>query len=190
MSILELLKEKKDNIERLLGHLDWQDQIEQLAEACIKTFDSGGKILVCGNGGSAAQAQHFSAEMVVRFQKWRQALPMISLTTDTSILTAYSNDDDFERVFARQIDALAQPGDLLIVFSTSGNSPNIVAAVHTANQKMAKSYAFTGLKKSSLSDMDCDLIATPGQDTAQIQEGHLIAIHLICLLVENHYLCS
>jgi D-sedoheptulose 7-phosphate isomerase len=139
----------------------------------IQCFQRGNKILVCGNGGSAGEAQHFVAELVGHFEKERRALPAISLTTDTSIITAIGNDDGFDRIFSRQIEALGKAGDILFILSTSGKSKNCVNAETTANDMGIKIRMFP--------------IKSGGQSTAYVQEKHLRIIHEICTIVDNYY---
>lgn len=162
------------------------------AEILIKALDSGHKILSCGNGGSAGDAQHFSSELVNRFERNRRALPAIALTTESSTLTAIANDDSYERLFARQIEALAQPGDVLLAFSTSGNSSNVVAAAHTAHACGVTVLAVTGKNGGTLAQTmtpgDVELRAI-SNSTARIQEIHLLFIHCLCRMVED-YVCA
>ncbi len=158
--------------------------IEQSADLILKTFQAGKKVLLCGNGGSAADAQHIAAEFVGRYETERRALPAISLTTDTSALTALANDYDFERIFSRQVDALAAEGDCLIAISTSGNSRNVIAAVMSARNRGCKVIGMTGAggkKLASLSDV-CILI--PSGRTARIQEAHITVAHIWCEIID------
>ncbi len=144
----------------------------------------GGKVLICGNGGSAADAQHMAAELVGRFRLERPPLPAIALTTDTSILTSISNDYHFREVFARQVKALGKEGDVLISITTSGKSRNIISAIKIAKEKKLLTVCLTGQKGISLSDL-CDYtLVVPSDDTPVIQEVHISAIHLICELVD------
>lgn len=146
------------------------------------------KIFSCGNGGSAGDAQHFSSEMVNRFERERPALPAIALTTDTSTLTSIANDYDFDEVFSRQIKALGQEGDILIVYTTSGNSANIVKAVGTAHDKSIPVIAITGKDGGNLAPLlgEADIeIRVPSQSTARIQEVHLLITHCLCDLIDH-----
>lgn len=140
---------------------------------------------MCGNGGSAADAQHIAAEFVVRYQLKRRALPAIALTTDTSILTAHANDFDFDSVFARQIEALGNAGDTLIAISTSGNSKNIVQAAQIARAKNLNVIALTGESGGSLAEFSTHLITVPSKITARIQEVHILIGHYWCGVVEE-----
>jgi D-sedoheptulose 7-phosphate isomerase len=159
--------------------------IEQCAEIIFETFLSGNKILLCGNGGSAADAQHIAAEFVGRYETERTALPAIALTTDTSALTALSNDYGFERIFARQVEALARPGDLLIAISTSGNSPNVISAVMTARKIGCKVIGLTGTSGKKLASLCDACILIPATRTARIQEAHIAVGHIWCELIDK-----
>lgn len=159
--------------------------VEECAEALYEVFISGNKVLLCGNGGSASDAQHIATEFVGRYETERRGLPAIAITTDTSALTAVSNDYGFERVFARQVEALAQEGDCLIAISTSGNSPSILAAVMSARAKGCKVIGFTGAKGKKLASL-CDLcVMVPSGRTARIQEGHITIMHIICEIIDS-----
>lgn len=155
----------------------------QILDACRLVIDcihAGGKVLFCGNGGSAADAQHLAAELVGRYVTERRALPGIALTVDTSILTAVGNDYGFERVFARQVEALGAPGDVLVAITTSGGSPNVRAAVEAARAKGMKVIGLTGIKGSAFV-ATCDVgIAVPSRITSRIQECHLMIGHVLC----------
>ena len=159
----------------------------EIANECLNRLQTGNKLLFAGNGGSAADCQHMAGEYVSRFLIERNGLPAIALTTDTSILTAIGNDYGYEMVFSRQIEALGRKGDLLFVYSTSGNSQNILKAVEIAKKMGISVVGMTGLNKGKLDTM-CDFIfKTPSIRTPQIQEGHLIAGHAICALVEKQF---
>ena len=160
-------------------------QIEECAKIILDTVKAGGKILICGNGGSAADAQHIAAEFVGRYETERKALPAIALTTDTSALTALANDYNFERVFARQVEALSHPGDCLIAISTSGNSPNVVAAVMEARSRGCKIVGMTGAKGKKLASLCDATLMVPSDRTARIQEGHITVAHIWCELVDE-----
>jgi D-sedoheptulose 7-phosphate isomerase len=160
-------------------------QIDECSKVILETVSSGGKILICGNGGSAADAQHIAAEFVGRYETERRALPAIALTTDTSALTALANDYNFDRVFARQVEALARPGDCLIAISTSGNSPNVIAAVMTARNQGCRIVGMTGANGKKLASL-CDAsLMVPSDRTARIQEGHITVAHIWCELVDE-----
>ncbi len=159
--------------------------IAKCAELLTDTLISGKKVLLCGNGGSAADAQHIAAEFVGRYESERRALPAIALTTDTSALTALANDYDFQRIFARQIDALAVEDDCLIAISTSGNSPNIIAAVMAARNRGCKVIGMTGAKGKKLAGLCDACIVVPSDRTARIQEAHITIAHIWCEIVER-----
>jgi len=159
--------------------------LESAAQACIDCMQRGGKILLAGNGGSAADAQHMAGEFVSRFAFERPGLPAIALTTDTSILTAIGNDYGYERLFARQVQALGIMGDVFIGYSTSGRSPNILRAFEVARRKEMVCVGFTGNRGGPMREL-CDyLLEVPSSDTPKIQEGHLVLGHILCGLVEK-----
>jgi D-sedoheptulose 7-phosphate isomerase len=162
------------------------DAIATAAEVITDAFRSGGKLLICGNGGSAADCQHMAAEFVSRLTKdlERPGLPAIALTTDTSFLTAYANDCGFEGIFTRQVQALGRPGDVLIGISTSGNSPNVIRAVDLAHATGLRTVALTG-SGGRLARVADVAISVPSEDTQHIQETHLAIEHLLCMLVER-----
>jgi D-sedoheptulose 7-phosphate isomerase len=153
--------------------------LERVATAAYACLRGGGKILACGNGGSAADAQHLVAELVGRFREERRALPAIALTADAATLTALGNDYGYERVFARQIEALARPGDLLFALSTSGNSANVVLAARTARELRCTVVALTGARGGQLAGHADLLLQAPSTVVARIQEVHTLCIHVI-----------
>ncbi len=158
--------------------------IERCAELILDALGSGKKVLLCGNGGSAADAQHIAAEFVGRYERERRGLPSIALTTDTSALTAIGNDYGFERLFARQVEALAQPGDVLVGISTSGNSPNVIAAMMTARAIGCKTIGLTGAGGKKLAGISDAAILVPATRTARIQEAHIFIGHVWCEIVD------
>ena len=162
------------------------EAIAAAAEAITDAFRSGGKLLICGNGGSAADCQHMAAEFVSRLTKdfERPGLPAIALTTDTSFLTAYANDCGFEGIFTRQVQALGRPGDVLIGISTSGDSPNVIRAVGLAHATGLRTVALTG-SGGRLAKVADVAISVPSDDTQHIQETHLAVEHVLCMLVER-----
>lgn len=162
-----------------------QPDIEEFATICRSTLDAGGKVLFCGNGGSAADSQHLAAELVGRFQKERRGLPGIALTTDTSILTAVGNDYGFDRVFSRQVEALARIGDVVVGLSTSGNSPNVVKALEAAKDIGAFTVGLTGRDGGRLAAISDICIKVPAEVTARIQEGHILIGHIVCQLIDE-----
>ena len=158
--------------------------IERMTEA----FKAGNKILSCGNGGSAADAQHFSAELVCRFERERPGLPAVALTTDSSALTAISNDYHYDEVFAKQVNALGQSGDVLLAISTSGNSANVVRAIEAAHEKGLTVVALTGRDGGNIANLlkDNDVeIRVPSDSTARVQEVHLLTIHCLCHQIDE-----
>lgn len=159
--------------------------IQKTVEILTDALKAGHKILIFGNGGSAADSQHIAAEFIGRFQKERRALPAIALSTDTSILTALANDYSFDIVFSRQLEALGQEGDVAIGISTSGNSVNVVKAMEVAKSKGMKTVAWTGQGGGKLAETVDLCIAVPSKVTARIQETHITLAHAICELVEN-----
>jgi phosphoheptose isomerase (EC 5.3.1.-) len=159
--------------------------IVAIAERVVETFRRGGKLLLCGNGGSAADAQHIAAEFVSRFRRERHGLPAIALTTDTSILTAISNDYGYERVFARQVEALGRPGDMVIGISTSGISASVIAAMRAARNGGMATVGFTGASGGTLVDHVDLCLCVPSHNTARIQEVHITAAHVVCEIVER-----
>lgn len=183
--IRERLAESAD-IKRQLAEKRAKDILEaaDMAIACLK---AGGKILFCGNGGSAADSQHLAAEIVGRFRLNRAGLAAVSLTTDTSILTAMANDYGFEDVFRRQVEALGREGDLLVALSTSGRSAGVVKAAEQARKAGLKVIALTGEDPGPLGAVSDLAIRVPSRDTARIQESHIAAGHLICDLVERAF---
>lgn len=163
--------------------------ISRCAEMMANVLKNKKKILICGNGGSAADAQHFSAELVGRFEHERKALPAIALTTDTSALTAVGNDYGFERIFARQVEALAAPGDLFVGITTSGNSPNVIAAAMAARSIGCQTIGLTGSAGKKLASL-CDAsVLVPADRTSRIQEAHITVIHIWCEMIDES-LCA
>jgi D-sedoheptulose 7-phosphate isomerase len=159
--------------------------IESSGRVICDALAAGNKILLCGNGGSAADAQHIAAELVGRYEDQRRGYPAIALTTDTSALTAVSNDFGYEQVFARQVQALAQPGDVLIAISTSGKSPNIVRAAEVAQGLGCKTIGLTGLHAEPLADYCFITVQVLSDRTARVQEGHITIGHLWCEMVDG-----
>lgn len=164
---------------------DHAESIAQLADRYIRTLRGGGTLFFAGNGGSAADAQHITTEYVVRYRQNRRALPALALTTDTSLLTACGNDLGFAEVFARQVEALVAPGDLLMLHSTSGESPNLLNAARAARARKAVTVALLGKGGGPLRAEVDHALVIPSDDTARIQEIHLAIEHLICEIVEE-----
>ena len=162
-------------------------QVVAAAEAIAQSIKQGGTVYICGNGGSAADAQHIAAELVGRFERERKALPAVALTTDSSIISSVSNDYGYEQIFKRQVEALVRKNDILWAISTSGTSANIVAAVESAKNIGAVVLAFTGRSGSKLEEI-CDICFCAGSNsTARSQELHQLAYHIICDLVELNF---
>jgi D-sedoheptulose 7-phosphate isomerase len=182
----DIRKQLQDH--RALIELLEREMVPAIAEMSIRistALTNGNKLLVMGNGGSAADSQHFVAEIVGRFKMERRALPAVALTTDTSILTAIGNDYGFESIFSRQVEALAAPGDVVIGLSTSGNSPNILKALNSARDRGCRTIGLLGKDGGSIK-ATCDLaLVVPSMDTPRIQEGHITVIHIVCDLVEK-----
>ena len=191
------LKTSKGNKTRsgLTEHLDVFEQlltsqiesIEKCSRLVSDTFTSGKKVLLCGNGGSAADAQHIAAEFVGRYEKERRALPAIALTTDTSALTALANDYDFVHVFARQVEALGSEGDCLIAISTSGNSPNVISAVMAARKLGCRVIGMTGQDGKKLAALCDAVVMVPSSRTARIQEAHITIAHYWCEKLDSDF---
>jgi D-sedoheptulose 7-phosphate isomerase len=163
------------------------DEIACSAQLCIDCLKSGGKILIFGNGGSAADAQHIAAELVGRYKTNRKGLPAIALTTDSSVLTSIANDFSYDLVFERQVEALANKGDVVIGISTSGSSANVIKALKLASKLKCKTIGFSGQNGGLMSKI-CDInIVSPSKDTPRIQEMHIIICHTICHLIDLEF---
>ncbi len=163
------------------------ETIAGIAGAIVKAIKKGATVYICGNGGSAADAQHIAAELVNRFESKRRALPAVALTTDSSVITSIANDDCFKNVFARQADALVRKGDVFWAISTSGSSPNVLAAVKVASRKGALVIAFTGRKNSRVERLADICFCADSESAARSQEIHQLAYHIICKLVEQNF---
>lgn len=159
----------------------------QAANAIVECLQGGGKVLACGNGGSAADAQHFAGELVNRFEMNRPGLAAVAMTHDASVITSIANDFSFEQIFSRQVEALGRPGDLLLAISTSGGSPNVVAAVDAAERAGMRTIALTGREGGALGAHDnvCVHLNIPHASTPRIQEMHITCLHIICTLVDT-----
>ncbi|WP_461422228.1 D-sedoheptulose 7-phosphate isomerase [Ketobacter sp.] len=183
--IIDQISESQLIMSAMLDCEELISKLELVAEACIQCMRNGGKVLLAGNGGSAADAQHIAGEFVSRFAFDRPGLPAIALTTDTSILTAIGNDYGYENLFARQVQAHGQAGDLFLGYSTSGKSPNILSAFKEARERGLICVGLAGNRGGPMREL-CDyLLEVPSSDTPKIQEGHLVLGHILCGLVEN-----
>ena len=183
--ITEALLESISVKSNILNDKRLTDIIAQVSKEIIKTFRNGGKVLLCGNGGSAADAQHIAAELSGRFYKDREPLFAEALHVNTSYLTAVANDYSYDEVFSRLVKAKGKPGDVLIGISTSGNSPNIIKAIETANQLGLITIGLTGQTGGKMKDLCKYLINVPSTDTPRIQEAHITIGHIICEIVEK-----
>ncbi len=180
--IRHLLQESIQVKHGLFAHAE---TIGQIAERLRDTLKNGHKILLCGNGGSAADAQHVASELVGRFARERAGWPAIALTTDTSIVTALGNDYGFDRIFARQVEALAAPGDVVVGISTSGNSANVLHAMRAARERGCFTLGMTGQDGGRLKDVVDLCLCVPSDSTPRVQEAHIVVWHIVCELVER-----
>jgi D-sedoheptulose 7-phosphate isomerase len=182
--ILQELNEHQESIDRVIQTL--QEEIYCVAEKAIYTLKSGKKILLFGNGGSAGDAQHIAAELTGRYKKERSGLPAIALTTDTSAITAIGNDYGYEKIFSRQVEALADKGDLLIGISTSGTSPNVIHALKTGQAIGCSMVGLSGKGGGEMNDY-CEInLIVPSNNTPRIQEMHIVMGHILCHLIEEY----
>ncbi len=181
-----MFKSFKESARVKLAFIQKNSKLLDLAIKVIKdALNKGNKVLICGNGGSAADSQHIAAEIVGRFKKERKGLPAIALTTDTSIITAIGNDYGFERIFERQVEALGKEGDVLIAISTSGNSENVILAIKKAKELGVKVIALLGKDGGKIKEMADIVLIVPSYDTARIQECHQTIYHTICEKIEE-----
>ncbi len=178
----------KQSIETHGEVLNLTEQIGQSANLMISSLKQGNKIISCGNGGSAAQAQHFSAELIGRFEAERQSIPSISLTTDTSNITALGNDYGFNTIFKRQIESLGKTGDILICLSSSGNSENLIQAIQEAKSKNIKVINLLGKDGGNMRYLGDINIIISSQNTARVQECHILILHILAKLIEDSFL--
>ena len=175
-----------DTKQALINDTKRLEGLLEVAKVASSTIKAGHKIMLCGNGGSAADSQHIAAELIGRFEKERRSMAAIALTTDTSALTAIGNDYGYDQVFARQVEGLGQSGDLLIGISTSGNSKNVVKAMEVAQSKGIRTVALVGDKPEGAMHAIADyVLAAPSTNTARIQECHILIMHTLCQLVES-----
>ncbi|MDP6647557.1 MAG: D-sedoheptulose 7-phosphate isomerase [Dehalococcoidales bacterium] len=176
--------EENAQVQRTIAR-DKTHEIEEMVNLILTAYRSGGKVILFGNGGSAADAQHLAGELVGKFKLERQAFPAIALTTNTSILTALSNDYGYETVFGRQVEALATEKDVIVGLSTSGNSPNVIEAIKIAKARGAKTIGLTGGNGGRLAEVADLVLVVPSDNTPQIQEMHITIGHIVCELVES-----
>lgn len=179
------LNETRGVVDAMLADQTLLARIEAVASACVAALKAGNKLLFMGNGGSAADSQHLAGEMVSRFAFDRPGLPAFALTTDTSVLTAIGNDYGYERLFARQVEAVGKAGDVLFGFSTSGKSPNILLALEKARAMGMVTVGMTGNRGEAITRMVDFSIEIPSPSTPKIQEGHIVSGHIICGLIEE-----
>jgi D-sedoheptulose 7-phosphate isomerase len=170
----------------MLGDVSLQEKLANLAKRCVASLKKGGKIIFAGNGGSFADSQHLAAEFVSRLQFDRAPLPSVALSTNSSCMSAIGNDYGYDQVFSRELRALANREDIFIPITTSGNSPNILAAVEAANEIGVYSFAFTGKTGGKMASA-CPCLCVPAERTERIQEGHIILGHTLCAIVESAY---
>ncbi len=185
-AIIATFQASIDTKQALINDTKRLEGLLAVAEVASTTIKAGHKIMLCGNGGSAADSQHIAAELIGRFEKERRSMAAIALTTDTSALTAIGNDYGYDQVFARQVEGLGQSGDLLIGISTSGNSKNVVKAMEVAQSKGIRTVALVGDKPEGAMQAIADyVLAAPSTNTARIQECHILIMHTLCQLVES-----
>jgi D-sedoheptulose 7-phosphate isomerase len=185
--IKTIIRASIDTKQKMLENGELLLTINQVADAIVQAFRSGNRIYFCGNGGSAADAQHLAAEFSGRFYKDRQALPAEALHCNTSYLTAVANDYGYDLVYSRMIDGIGREGDVLVGLSTSGNSANIIRAFESAKKKNMITVGFTGSSGGQMKGLSDHLVNIPSTDTPRIQESHIMAGHIICELVEERY---
>jgi D-sedoheptulose 7-phosphate isomerase len=183
--IRKYLNESVEVKRKIMDDPSLLDKIEKTTSLIVDAYGSGKKLILFGNGGSAADAQHIAAELVNKLKLERSALAALAFTTDTSILTSVANDYDYSRVFARQVEALANEGDVVIGISTSGNSLNVLKGIEAAKEKGARTIGFTGKDGGKLVQIADLTIEVPSSDTPRIQEAHITILHIICFLVER-----
>ncbi len=183
-SVAQYLADSRDVLDKALASPAFLASVTAVADQWTKTLAAGGKVLLCGNGGSAGDAQHIAGELLSRFRFDRAPLPALALTVDTSVLTAIGNDYGYDQVFSRQVAGLAKAGDVVVGLSTSGRSPNVIEALRTARAEGAVTIGFTGEDPRDMGPL-CDLVlAAPSPSTPLIQQVHMAAAHVICEIVE------
>jgi len=185
MNIEEIIKDSIETKQKFLEERRNLDKIRQIAEVCITTFKNGGKVLLCGNGGSASDAQHIAAELSGRFQYDRPPLYAEALHVNTSYITAVGNDYGYEYIYSRMVEAAGKKGDVLIGISTSGNSANVIKAIEKANDIGMYTFGFSGQGGGLLEEKSKLNIQVPSNNTARVQETHILIGHIICEIIEN-----
>ena len=183
--IKQIIEESIKTKKRFLENPTNLDSIQKAVDKIVKCFKDGRKVLICGNGGSAADAQHIAGELVDRFLLERKGLPVIALTTDSSIITAWGNDKDFNEIFERQVEALGRKGDVLIGISTSGNSENVIRGIKKAKENEMKIVSLTGKDGGEIKTLSDVNINVDSMETPRIQECHSVIYHIVCELVEK-----
>jgi len=187
--MLEAIKKEFESHLKIIQAVqnNMENSLCDVSKIVVETLKNGNKVLICGNGGSAADAQHFAAELTGRYKTERRGLPGIALTTDTSALTAIGNDYGYDRVFDRQTEALACKGDLLICISTCGNSKNVISALKLAKEMGCSTVGLTGRDGGAMNDV-CDInLVVPSDNTPRIQEMHILFIHTICQIIDDNF---
>lgn len=184
-AIISILRESADL--KLKFAKDSCDSLKEAVKTIEKCLKAGGKVMICGNGGSAADAQHIAAEFVNKYKTERKPLPVIALSTDTSVITSVANDLSFDKIFARQIEAIGNKNDIVWVITTSGKSKNIVKALETAKKMGLKTLVFSGQLNSKIKNLADCMVTVPSKSKGRIQEIHITAAHIICELIEQSY---
>ena len=184
-TIINEFQSHLETINNIINNME--DDLVKASTLAVETLKNGNKILLCGNGGSAADAQHIAAEITGKYKSIRRGLPAIALTTDTSAITAISNDNGYDKIFNRQVEALANKGDLIIGISTSGNSENIISALKLAKELECTTLGFSGNKGGKMNEV-CDInLIVPSNDTPRIQEMHILFGHTICQIIDDQF---
>lgn len=187
---IEIIEKEIEQFNELLNSVfkgDFFDKIAEISEIIVKSIKKGNKVLLCGNGGSAADCQHIAGEMVNRLKKERKPLPFISLTTDTSVITSIANDYSFHDIFSKQIFALGRKNDILLCFSTSGESKNVIEGAKKAKEMNMKVISFTGKSPNTLEKYSDITLSIPSNQTEKVQQIHMIIYHLLCYLIELEF---
>jgi D-sedoheptulose 7-phosphate isomerase len=183
--IKKRIQETIENLSKLSQNEKSINEMVRSAELIIESIKSGGKVMICGNGGSAADAQHMAGEFLCKFYKVREPMPAIALTADTSILTSIANDFSYDKVFSRQVSGIGRRGDVLIGISTSGTSKNVFEAFSIAREKGITTILLTGNEMKNIAEISDVVILTPSKDTPRIQEMHLMIEHILCEIIEE-----